>query len=154
WKKNGADIAGASAASLPLGNVQSGDAGTYTVVVANGAGSITGNPATLTVTPAPAAPVITTQPVSQTATVGGNVSFDVVATGFPAPAYQWKKNGADVAGATAATLSLTNVQLTDAGTFTVVVSNSQGSVTSNPAVLTVNPPPSVPVIASQPVSRT
>src|SRR5262249_59911234 len=83
--------------------------------------------------------VITTQPISRTATVGDNVSFTVVATGFPAPTYQWKKNGADVPGATQATLSLANVQLTDAGSFTVVVSNSQGTVTSDSTLLTVTP---------------
>src|SRR5215471_182884 len=154
WKKDATDIAGASASSLSLTNVQAADAGAYAVTVSNGAGSVVSNPATLTVTPAPAAPSITTQPVSRTATVGDNVSFTVAATGFPAPGYQWKKNGADVAGATAATLTLSNVQLTDTGTFTVVVSNSQGSVTSNAAVLTVNPPPSVPVITTQPLSQT
>jgi pectate lyase/pectin methylesterase-like acyl-CoA thioesterase len=154
WKKDGTDIAGASAASLSLANVQAADAGAYAVSVSNAVGSVLSNPATLTVTPAPAAPVITTQPASRTATVGDNVSFSVAATGFPAPAYQWKKNGADLAGATSPTFSLTNVQLSDAGTFTVVVSNSQGSVTSDPAVLTVNPPPSAPVITTQPLSQT
>ena len=154
WKKNGVDIAGATAAALSLSNAQLGDAGTYSVVVTNGAGSVTSNPATLTVSPPISAPVITTQPVGRTATVGDNVSFSVVATGFPDPSYQWKKNGADVTGATAPTLSLTNVQLGDAGSYTVFVSNSAGSVTSDPASLTVNPPLTPPAITTQPVSQT
>ncbi|HEU4391225.1 MAG TPA: pectinesterase family protein, partial [Blastocatellia bacterium] len=154
WKKNGADISGATAATLSLVNVQSADAGSYTVIVTNGAGSVTSNPATLTVNPPITAPAITTQPVGLTATVGDNVSFTVVATGNPAPTYLWRKDGSDIAGATAATVSLNNVQLNDAGTYTVVVSNSAGTVTSDPAVLTVNPPVTAPTITTQPVSRT
>ena len=60
-------------------------------------------------------------------------------------AYQWNKNGVSINGASSASLTLTNVQMTDAGDYTVTVSNSSGSVTSNKATLTVNasaPPPS------------
>ena len=85
--------------------------------------------------------MITTQPASQTATVGGNVQFSVVATGTPAPAYQWYQNGVAINGANSASLTLTNVQMTDAGDYTVTVSNSVGSVTSNKATLTVNAAP-------------
>lgn len=84
------------------------------------------------------APTITTQPVSQTVNVGANVSFSVVATGSPAPTYQWRKDTVDIANATNATLNLNSVQTTAGGTYTVVVTNSAGSVTSNGAVLTVN----------------
>ena len=153
WKKNSLNITGATAATLSLKNVQSGDAGIYTVTVSNSAGSVTSDPATLTVNPPASAPVITTQPVSQSATVGDNVSLSVVATGFPAPGYQWKKNNIDITGANAATLFFPSVQLTDAGTYTVVVSNIAGSVTSDPATLNVSPPIAAPVITLQPVSR-
>ncbi len=91
-------------------------------------------------------PTITTQPQSQTVTAGFTAQFSVVATGTPAPTYQWQFNGAPVAGATSATLTLSGVQSSGAGTYTVVVTNPAGSVTSNPATLTVNavtpPPPS------------
>jgi hypothetical protein len=90
---------------------------------------------------APGAPVITTQPASQTAAVGSNVQFSVVATGTPAPAYQWNKNGVALNGANSASLTLTNVQMTDAGDYTVTVSNSVGGVTSDKATLTVNAAP-------------
>jgi hypothetical protein len=91
-------------------------------------------------------PTITTHPQSQTVTAGANVTFTVVATGTPPLSYQWRKDGQDLAGATAASLVLNNVQPSHAGTYTVRVSNSTGAVTSNPATLTVNPvgpPPGV-----------
>ena len=80
---------------------------------------------------------ITTQPQSQTVTKGSTAQFTVVASGQPAPTYQWYFNGSAFNGATSSTLSLPNVQTTDAGDYTVVVSNSLGSVTSNKATLTV-----------------
>lgn len=91
------------------------------------------------------APTITTQPQGQSVTVGASVVFSVVATGKPNPTYQWNKNGNAIAGATNTTYSITGAQTTDAGTYTVTVTNSVGSVTSSGATLTVNPvvtPPS------------
>jgi sugar lactone lactonase YvrE len=90
------------------------------------------------------APVITIQPQSQTVTAGTNVQFSVVATGTPVLTYQWLFNGSAISGATSATLTLNSVQTANAGTYTVVVTNIAGSVTSNQATLTVNavtPPP-------------
>lgn len=109
---------------------------------------------------APTAPTITTQPQAKTVTVGGTVSLSVTATGSPAPTYQWKKDGANVTsanatGATSATLTFINVQASDAGTYTVVVTNSVNSVTSSGAVLTVNPSTTVtPTFTTQPTSQT
>ena len=86
----------------------------------------------------PAAPAITGQPLSQTVTVGGTVQFSVTVTGKPAPTYQWSFNGTAIAGATGSTLNLPNAQPASAGAYTVTVTNSSGSVTSNAAMLTVN----------------
>src|SRR5262249_39009982 len=72
-----------------------------------------------------------------TAFVGDTASFSVIAQGVPPPSYQWFKDGAPIAGANAATLTLTNVQLNSAGSYSVTVTNTSGSVTSNPATLTV-----------------
>jgi hypothetical protein len=83
-------------------------------------------------------PVIQTQPQGRTVIVGASVLFSVMASGVPAPTYQWFSNGIAIAGATSATLTLSNVQTTNAGSYTVVVSNALGSVTSSPATLTVN----------------
>ncbi len=90
------------------------------------------------------APTISAQPQSQTVAPGANVTFSVTASGRPTPTYQWSRNNTALAGATSATLSLTNVQTTDAGTFTVTVTNRAGSVTSNPATLTVSAPAPAP----------
>jgi hypothetical protein len=83
-----------------------------------------------------APPVITTQPTSRTVSVGANTTFSVVATGN-VTGYQWRLNGVNIPGATSSTLALNNVQLTDAGNYTVVVKNKVGPTTSNNATLTV-----------------
>lgn len=86
-----------------------------------------------------AAPVIQVQPGSQTVNAGANVQFTVIAGGRPLPTYQWYDNGAAIDGATGDSLSMADVQGSDAGGYTVTVSNCSGSVTSNIATLTVNP---------------
>ena len=91
------------------------------------------------------APVITTQPQSISVSQGNTATFSVTATGTPAPTYQWRKNGTNISGATAATYSITNVQPSHAGTYSVVVTNTAGSVTSNNATLTVTQPNTAPV---------
>ncbi|MDF9827274.1 alpha-tubulin suppressor-like RCC1 family protein [Ereboglobus sp. PH5-10] len=82
-------------------------------------------------------PVIATQPVSQTIFEGRSATFTVVATG-PTPTYQWKKNNEAILGATSATYTIPSVKASDGGSYTVVVSNMLGFVTSNAAVLTVS----------------
>jgi hypothetical protein len=82
-------------------------------------------------------PTITTQPTSQVVSVGASVTFAVIASGSPSPALQWRRNGTNMIGATAASLTLSNVQAVDAGDYSVVASNTAGSVTSNSATLTV-----------------
>ncbi len=84
-------------------------------------------------------PEITAQPQSQVGYWGKNVTFDITADGVPAVSYQWLKGGKPIAGATSSSLVLTNLQMTDAGIYTAVITNAMGSVTSNPAVLTMNP---------------
>ncbi len=89
-------------------------------------------------------PIITTQPRSQSVTVGTTAQFSVTATGTPALTYQWRLNNGAIAGATSSTFTLSNAQFTDAGSYTVVVTNAAGSVTSLPATLTVNPTTTIP----------
>jgi sugar lactone lactonase YvrE len=93
---------------------------------------------------AASAPVITSQPQSLTVARGANAQFSVTASGFPAPTYQWYFDGAPFNGATTSMFSLANVQSTDAGDYTVVVTNSVGTVTSNKATLTVSSGPVTP----------
>jgi hypothetical protein len=150
WRKDTNPIAGATGATLTLTNVALSAAGSYSVVVTNSAGNVTSDVATLTVAETTSAPSITTQPVNQTAAAGGTASFTVVATGTPAPNYQWLKNTTPIGGATNATLSLSNVQNSDAANYAVTVSNSAGSVTSSTVTLTINATSTPPVIVSQP----
>ena len=65
------------------------------------------------------------------------MTFTSVAIGTPTPTYQWKFNGSNITGATSSSYTKNNAQLSDAGNYTVVASNSAGSTTSATAVLTV-----------------
>ena len=83
------------------------------------------------------APILITQPQGLTAFGGATVTFSVFATGSPLPTYQWRFNGNAIANATDRTLTLTNLQPGQAGNYSVVASNSVGSVSSFSAPLTV-----------------
>lgn len=85
----------------------------------------------------PAAPIFTTQPQSQTVYQGSNVTFTATAIGTPDPAYQWRSNSVNISGATSSSYAITGVQTNHAANYTVVASNTSGSVTSAVAVLTV-----------------
>lgn len=90
-------------------------------------------------TSASSPPVIVTAPQSQSVNVGTTVVFTVVVSGSPAPAFQWRKGGAAIAGATGSSFTLANVQSSDAGSYDVVATNAAGTATSTSATLTVNP---------------
>ncbi|PYU20294.1 MAG: hypothetical protein DMG30_21565 [Acidobacteria bacterium] len=152
WQKNGAAISGATSSSYTTPAETSSDNGAqFAAVVRNSAGNVISNAATLTVSPDPA-PAITAQPASQTITAGQTATFSVTATGTAPLSYQWQKNGAAISGATSSTYTTPATTASDNGAqFTVVVSNSAGSATSNAAILTVNSPPAV---TTQPVNQT
>ncbi|MEI6786279.1 MAG: LamG-like jellyroll fold domain-containing protein, partial [Verrucomicrobiota bacterium] len=86
-------------------------------------------------------PTIITQPANQTVFAGDIAAFEVLVAGTQPFSYQWNLNGNSLPGATNSTLALTNVQLSQAGNYTVLVTNITGSTLSSNAVLTVNPPP-------------
>jgi len=131
-------IGGATGAMLTISNAQAANEGSYALRVTNNAGTVTSVIATLTVNIPPG---ITTQPQNQTVTVSNSAAFNVVATGDGPLRYQWYFNASTViAGATNASFSLYSVLTNDAGTYSVVVTNSFGAITSSFAVLTVNLP--------------
>ncbi len=140
WKKDGIDITGATASTLTITDADESDAGSYTCYVSNAAGNVTSNAATLTVNPVPVAPAITGQPNNQIVTAGQTATFTVTATGTAPLSHQWKKDGTDIPGATASTLTITDADESDAGSYTCYVSNAAGNITSNTATLTVNQP--------------
>jgi hypothetical protein len=125
--------------------VQTTDAGVYDVIVANSAGSDTSAGATVTVLTPPA---ITAQPQSVSVPGGQPAQFTVTASGSGPLAYQWQKNGTNLAGATMPALAIGNAQPGDAGEYRVAVTNAAGSVSSATATLTVTvdspPPPPAP----------
>jgi len=91
------------------------------------------------------APQITSQPSGFQKVVGDSATFTVVATGSPNPTYQWRLNGTNIAGASSASLVRTNLQSTNAGNYSVLISNAVNVVISSNALLTVN---SAPVLAA------
>ena len=134
WLKDGNPLSGQTSATLTLNSVTKNDAGNYTVIVSNNSGSKTSRVAGLTVR---AEPVIAGHPQAQSAPSGSSVVFTVNATGASPLAFQWRKNSVNIPGASSASLNLANVQNADAGTYDVVISNSQGSFTSFAAGLGV-----------------
>jgi hypothetical protein len=139
WSFDTTNIVGATNAALKLVNVQPTNTGVYSVVVTNLYGSVMSSDVVLTVLTQP--PVILTQPVSQTNFTGTTASFSVTASGSPPLSYQWSFDVTNIVGATNATLTLTNVQLSQSGNYAVQVTDTYGSTNSATAVLTVNPPP-------------
>jgi hypothetical protein len=123
-----------------------GDTGSvFTVVVSGPAGSVTSSPASLTVNAIK--PSIITQPASQSVTLGQPATFTVVASGTGPLSYQWFVNGVAISGATSSSYTTPATATgSDGSVFTVTVSNSAGSVTSNAASLGVSVP--VPIAAS------
>ncbi|HEY3855742.1 MAG TPA: immunoglobulin domain-containing protein, partial [Verrucomicrobiae bacterium] len=135
WQFDGTNIAGATNATLTITNVQGTDAGTYTVVVTDPAGSVTSSNAVLTAL-FPAA--ITTSPISQAVSAGTTVTFTGVASGTAPLSYQWQFGGTNITDATNTTLIVTNAVVANAGNYTLVASNPYGSSTSTPATLSVD----------------
>lgn len=138
WLRDATELAGATSANLPLLNAQPAQSGSYTVMVSNPAGTATSAPANVTVTAS--APVITRHPAAMSVTAGQSIQFSVEASGSQPFAFQWRRNGVPITGATLSKLALPNARVSDAANspgYSVVVSNSAGSATGGPAALSV-----------------
>jgi poly(3-hydroxybutyrate) depolymerase len=154
WQRNGADFAGATNDWFTVSSLTSADSGaTFRAVVTNAAGTATSSAATLTVNVAPASITISAPPVDKSVVAGQPATFAVTATSSGTPQYQWRKNGMNLPGATAASYTLPVALTSDSGaTISVVVGSGDGTtVTSAPAALTVTPAPGAPVILTSPV---
>ncbi|MGC4074708.1 MAG: pectinesterase family protein [Nibricoccus sp.] len=151
WKKNNADIPGASSATYAIPSATLDDTGDYTVVVSNVAGSATSSIATLTITSGSVPPDILTDPTGNTILVGGSHTFTALVNGTAPLSYQWQKStdgGAsftNIPGALSVSYAISNATLADAGLYRLVVTNGQGSDTSAAAALVVNQGPSISV---------
>ncbi len=156
WQKNGANVTGATSAAYSTPPTSAADNGaTFQVVINNSVGSVMSNRVSLTVNPSAVAPTITRQPTNQTVTTGQTATFTVAATGTAPLSYQWQKAGAAISGASSASYTTPATTSSDNGTtFSVVVINSAGSITSTSATLTVNPSAVAPTITRQPTNQT
>lgn len=152
WQKNGEDISGATANWLTVTDSAPDDDGAaFRAVVRNQSGTVASNPAALRVKAPPAGPAVTTHPADQAVAAGQPVTFVVEAAGTPPLRYQWQKNGANIAGATEASLQIPAAITPDSGaSFTAVVTDDSGSTTSRRATLTVTPGAGAPIILANP----
>ncbi len=149
WYRDGTALPSRILSSLVLSPVTAGDVGNYFAVVSNNAGTATSTPGALTVNGLPlpppvvvgAIPTITLQPQDVAVPAGQPAAFTVVATSMTPLAYQWLRNGVLIDSATANSLSIPQASYASNGDhYSVVVSNSEGSVTSAAAELLVTGP--------------
>lgn len=156
WYFNGGAIAAATSSSFSRTNAAASDAGSYYVRVTNSAGSITSAAVLLSVLAPEDQLSITTQPVSKTVGIGSSVTFSVGVKGPAALNYQWFKDGQPLTGATQASLTLSNVQSAQAGSYHVTISSrltaAQQIVTSASASLVVTAEPLVAIL-TQPIDQ-
>lgn len=135
WYFQGSAIAGATSGIYAIPVVSAANVGNYDVVLTGPGGTATSNTVSLTLQSTTGAPVVTTQPASVSAAAGGTITLSVAANN--ATSYQWYHNGVAVSGATSATLVLSNLSATAAGSYTVTITGAGGSVTSNAATVSV-----------------
>ena len=138
WFFNGLPLAGAYDPTLALTNVQSWNAGQYFAVVMDAYSSATSAVASITVDPTPPITVLL-QPPAQAVFPGFQADFVCFATGSEPMSYQWRLNGVNLPGSTQAQLVLSNVTEAQAGRYSVLVTNSNGSAISSDATLELVP---------------
>ncbi len=140
WLFNSNTIAGATNSVYTRNDAQPPDAGSYSVIISNSFGTTNSASAILTVQVIP--PVITLDPSGRAAVPGGLVQFFTAASGSNV-VYQWQLSQTNVAGATNASLIISNTMLTDFGPYRAIAANAGGSATSGVAQLTLAASPSV-----------
>jgi hypothetical protein len=136
WRRNGVSIQGATSSSYTIPAVIPTDAGTYSCIISDYDEVDLSSGAILTVQVPPV--TITAQPSSLSVNPTASATFSVTATGTGTLIYQWRKNGRDIGGATASTLTLTDVRFLDEAKYVCSVSDAYGSALSNAATLTVS----------------
>jgi hypothetical protein len=148
WRFDGLPLADETNATLNLTSVVGANSGLYDVVVWNTAGFAASQGARLTVL---IPPNITQQPVQQVVNPGQTATFTVAANGTGPIRYQWQRNGVDLAGATASTLTINNAQLGNEGEYRVLVTDDITTIPSTGTRLIVRV---APIILVPPVGET
>lgn len=151
WMKNGTNVSGATSSTLTLAADYKSNGAKFSVAVKNSDGqALTSAEAILNVTPV-AVSVQQAPAASIAAMQGDKVTLSVLATGTEPIAYQWQRNGSDVAGATQSTLILDNISLLEDGaSYTLKLTNPAGSVSTTASVLKVSAKPVAAAIDTQP----
>jgi DNA-binding beta-propeller fold protein YncE len=150
WRRNGAAISdggnfsGATTAGLRLVSATTNDSGEFSVAVTGAVGTRISPSAALTVMTPPA---IAAPPTNWTVTTGAAVMLQVGAAG-DSVGFQWRRNGADIPGATGSSLQLANLGLDDTANFSVAITNAAGTAISGDVVLTVRDAPGPPLIGA------
>jgi hypothetical protein len=145
WVDSLGPIAGATNASFSLNPAQTNNWDNYFVVISNAYGAVTSAVIPLIVY----GPVtITSQPISQVVPLNAPATFTVLASGLPAPLYQWAFNGTNLVGATTNTLTITNMDLPNVGYYQVLVYNGYSSTNSYVAALNMSPSLASPFIGA------
>jgi hypothetical protein len=172
WQRNSVNlvdagvVSGSATATLTLTGVTGVDAATYSAIATNSSGSTSSTNATLAVTGS-AAPTFTSQPSNQTALTGANITFTIADAGTPIPALQWQvstdggstwtnlTNVSPYSNVTTASLTITGTVIgMNTDQFRCTASNGVGpTVNSSSVTLTVNLPPSAPVITIPPAAQ-
>ena len=143
WFLNGVAISGATSASYSIPSVSAANSGTYTLRVTNVAGSNTFQAGSISVAGSVAGvPVINLQPLNKIVSPGGTFALATNATGAGL-SYQWYRNNVALTGETGSIILRNSANAGDAGNYTVRVTNSSGSITSNAGVVTLDPNASV-----------
>jgi hypothetical protein len=138
WRKDNANISGATNSTYSIPSLVTNDAGSYVVVITNAFGTVTSQAATIAVNMT-TAPTITQDIQGRTLYPGGTLKLTVAATGG-ALRYQWEKDGSPLNGATNATYLVPSVTAADGGAYKVVITNLVNTATSATAnVVVVNP---------------
>ena len=132
WRKNTVDIPMATSSSLTISTPSTGDAASYDCRVTNAYGSALSKAAVLTVL---GPPVVTVPPANATIERGQTATFTIAAKGTATLAYQWRKNGVPITGATTTKLTVANAKDSDVTSYDCVVSNGYGRTTSAPAMI-------------------
>ncbi len=152
WYKGNASIPGAIYSSFYISEARLADAGDYTAVLSTAAGTVTTHPATLVVIPTKP-PEIVLSPASASVVVGTGFGLGGAVVSATPVTYQWTKDGVPIPGAIYQDYSVASAMSGSAGVYRFIATNGGGSVTSDPATITVVPlpPPEPPPLFNQSV---
>jgi hypothetical protein len=139
WRRNGVAVPGQSSSALNLASVTFEDAGSYTVVVTNDGGSIESAAAVLVVQAQPPSIAADAQPQPVTTFVGRPAILGLTGAvqGTGPFAYQWKRDGIAIPGATRSSLTVAVASPADRGSYSLLITGPGGSIETRAAALTV-----------------